>query len=99
MDKQSQDQTEDIHDDSQKEIQHVTYIIGHGREIIFHRFELDLSPDQHVEMVIKARNFLASLVPILGRTVCRFLIRVWTTKLKTCTVEFGCEWTKSSTIK
>ena len=34
--------------------QHVTYIIGKGREIIMHRFELDLSPDQTVEMVIKS---------------------------------------------
>ena len=41
---------------TQQEISHVTYIIGQGKEIIMHRFELDLSPDQPVEMVIKARD-------------------------------------------
>ena len=68
MNQQSQDKsfaetfnssTADILDDTEKaqqEVQHVTYIIGHGREIIFHRFELDLSPDQQVEKVIKARD-------------------------------------------
>ena len=68
MNQQSQDKSfaetfnssaEDLLDDTEKaqqEVQHVTYIIGQGREIIFHRFELDLSPDQQVEMVIKARD-------------------------------------------
>ena len=51
--------TEYVLDDTEKtqqEVQHVTYIIGHGREVIYHRFELDLSPDQQVETVIKARD-------------------------------------------
>ena len=68
MNQQSQDKTfaetfnsstADLLDDTEKaqqEVQHVTYIIGQGREIIFHRFELDLSPDQQVEMVIKAKD-------------------------------------------
>ena len=53
------DATTDSHhlqDGTQQEISHVTYIIGQGKEIIMHRFELDLSPDQHVEMVIKSRD-------------------------------------------
>ena len=42
--------------ETDQEISHVTYIINQGQAVIYHRFELDLSPDlspDHVEMVIK----------------------------------------------
>ena len=45
-----------LQDGTHQDISHVTYIIGQGKEIIMHRFDFDLSPDQHVEMVIKSRD-------------------------------------------
>ena len=42
--------------ETEQETSHVTYIINQGQAVIYHRFELDLSPDlspDHVEMVIK----------------------------------------------
>ena len=46
----------DSQHETDQEISHVTYIINQGQAVIYHRFELDLSPDlspDHVEMVIK----------------------------------------------
>ena len=49
--------SQQLQNGTHQEVSHVTYIIGQGKEIIMHRFELDLSPDQEVEMVIKSRDF------------------------------------------